>query len=195
MQHVNGEFSKWFNRRYGRRGHFWADRFKNPELLNTKAVQKAILYSELNAVRAGLVNRPEDYEMGSAHWRWMGKKSDLLIPLEELFPGQKGQDAFTTYRTLLYYHGAVNTPERHTVILDPIVQLEKDQGFAQEGLLRRRLGFFTDGIALGSRQDVKSLLEKYRRKGLYKKRKHPVPQLGGPIFSLREQRSHAFAPG
>ena len=43
MQHVNGEFSKWFNRRYGHRGHFWADRFKNPELLDTQAVQNTIL--------------------------------------------------------------------------------------------------------------------------------------------------------
>ena len=195
MQHVNGEFSKWFNRRYGRRGHFWADRFKNPELLDTQAVQNTILYSELNAVRAGLVKRPEDYKMGSAHWRWAGKKTDLLMPLEELFPGQMGQDAFTIYRTLLYYHGAVATTEKQVVIPNSIVQQEKNRGFSREGLFRRRLRFFTDGVALGSRQEVRVLLEKYRGQGLYKRRINPIPQLGGPLFSLREQRSHAFAPG
>ena len=34
-----------FGRRWGRRGPFWADRFKNPRLLNEAAVQSVILYN------------------------------------------------------------------------------------------------------------------------------------------------------
>jgi hypothetical protein len=193
MQHVNGEFSKWFNRRSGRRGHFWADRFKNPELLDAQAVQSTILYTELNAVRAGLVKRPEDYKMGSAYWRWAGKKTDLLMPLEELFPVEKVADAFTEYRTLLYYYGSVATQENQAVIPSLIMQQEQRRGFARPGIFRYRLRFFTDGVALGSWPEVRALLENYRKKGLYKRRKNPIPQLGGPLFSLREQRSHAFS--
>lgn len=55
MQHVNGEYAKWFNRAHGRRGHLWGDRFKNPELMDLLATQKFLLYVELNALRAGLV--------------------------------------------------------------------------------------------------------------------------------------------
>lgn len=34
MQMINGEYGKWFNRRSGRRGHLWGDRFSNPQLLD-----------------------------------------------------------------------------------------------------------------------------------------------------------------
>ena len=195
MQHVNGEFSKWFNRRYGRRGHFWADRYKNPELLDLEAVQNTLLYIELNAVRAGLVQRPEDYRRGSAYWRWADQKADLLMPLEELFPAETGEEVFTTYRALLYYRGAVATQDNQAVIPDSIVQQEEARGFARPGVFRRRLRFFTDGVALGGRQAVTALVEEYRDKGHYKRRRNPIPQLGGLLFSLREQRSHAFSPG
>ncbi len=195
MQHVNGEFAKWFNRRFGRRGPFWADRFKNPELLDLQAVQNVVLYTELNAVRAGLVERPEDYRMGSAYWRWADKKTDLLMPLEELFPPERGEDAFTTYRALLYYRGAVATKDNQAVIPDSIVRQEEERGFARPGVFRQTLPFITNGVAIGSWQKVSALLEEYRQKRHYKRRRNPIPQLGGLFFSLREQRSHAFSPG
>jgi hypothetical protein len=195
MQHVNGEFAKWFNRRYGRRGPFWADRFKNPQLLDEQAVQSVILYTELNAVRAGLVKRPEDYRWGSAYWRWAHKKTDLLIPLEELFPAGEKMDSFGLYRALLYHRGAVPRKEGQGVIPAALRRLEEERGFARPGMLRRRLRFLTDGIAIGDRESVCAFLETYRQEGLYRRRKNPIPQLGGLFFSLREQRSHAFCPG
>jgi len=195
MQHVNGEFAKWFNRRYGRRGPFWADRFKNPQLLDRQAVQSVILYTELNAVRAGLVKRPERYRWGSAYWRWANRKKELLIPLEELFPAEGDMDSFRLYRALLYHHGAVRTKENLGVIPAAIVRREQERGFAREGMLRRRLRFLTEGIAIGGQESVKALLERYREAGLYRRRKNPIPQLGGVFYTLREQRSHAFSPG
>jgi len=195
MHHVNGEFAKWFNRRHGRRGPFWADRFKNPQLLDGTAVQNGILYNELNAVRAGLVKRPEDYRWGSARWRWNNRKTDLLIPLEELFSPVDNLDSFRVYRALLYYRGAVARDEREGVIPTSILRREKERGFARPGLLRRQLRFFTDGVAIGGHELVRALLVKYRNEGLYSRRRNPIPQLGGSLFSLRDQRSHAFSPG
>jgi hypothetical protein len=194
MQHVNGEFSKWFNRRFHRRGPFWADRFKNSELLDLDAVQTAILYVELNAVRAGLVQRPEAYRMGSAHWRWSGQQSARLIPLEELFPAATREDSLTIYRAMLYHRGAVATRENEAVIPNWILQKEQARGFARPGALRHRLRCWTDGVAMGGRESVGRLLETFRREGRYVRRRNPIPQLG-ILFSLREQRSHAFSPG
>ena len=110
MQNVNGLYALWFNRTFERRGHFWSNRFKNPELLGSEAVQDAILYVELNAVRAGLVKRPEQWKCGSARWRLTGEDQDL-IPLEELFPSDAGTDLYSSYRARLYYRGAVPTRE------------------------------------------------------------------------------------
>ncbi len=195
MQHVNGEFSKWFNRRSKRRGPFWAGRFKSPILLDPEAVRDVILYNELNATRAGVVQRPEDYRWGSAYWRWANKKADLLIPLEELFPAEGGQDAFTTYRAMLYHRGAVATKDNQAVIPDWVLRREEKRGFAKPGVFSRRLRFFTDGVAIGSQRQVSRVLEQYRKQGIYTRRKNPIPQLAGALFTLREQRSHAFSPG
>jgi len=194
MQHVNGEFSKWYNHHYRRRGHFWADRFKNPELLDSETVQKVILYCELNAVRAGLVRRPEASRWGSAYWRWAGKKSDLLIPLQELFPVSQGKDAFATYRMLLTYYGALAPEDPYEQWTAPNRVLEHPSSLPK-GVFSQRLRCFADGVALGSRQAVRQILNRYRSQGLYKRRKHPIPQLANQLFSLREQRSHAFSPG
>jgi hypothetical protein len=194
MQHVNGEFAKWFNRRHGRRGPFWADRFKSPLLLDAEAVRTVILYNELNPVRAGRVKRPEDYRWSSACWRYAGKMSDLLIPLEELFPDEGDLDSFRLYRMLLYERGAVAAKPKQGVIPVSITLLEQQRGFARRGMLRRRLRFLTDGIAIGGYEPVRALLGRYRQQGLYQRRKNPIPQLEGILFSLREQRSHAFSP-
>ena len=124
-----------------------------------------------------------------------GKKSDLLIPLEELFPAEMGMDSYSIYRARLYYYGAEATEEDHQVIPDWIIRKEERNGFARPGMFRSRLRVFTDGVAIGSRDKVAEVLEQYREKGIYKRRRNPIEQLGGLIYSLTEQRSHAFSPG
>ena len=191
MQNVDGLYARWFNLKFERRGHFWSDRFKNPELLGSEAVQDAILYVELNAVRAGLVKRPEQWKFGSARWRLTGEDQDL-IPLEELFPLDAGTDLYSSYRARLYYRGAVPTREGQAAIPRWILHQEHRRGFTRAGAFRRRLRFLTDGLAVGPAEKVAQLLETYRQQGRYRRRRHPIPQLGGVMFSLREQRSNAF---
>ena len=191
MANLDGQYATWFNHEFARRGHFWGDRFKNPELLGRQAVQDAILYVELNAVRAGLVKRPEQWKWGSARWRLTGKDQDL-IPLEELFPSDPGTDLYSSYRARLYYRGAVPTREDQAAIPRWILHQEQRRGFTRPGAFRRRLRFLTDGLAVGPAEKVAQLLETYRQQGRYRRRRHPIPQLGGALFSLREQRSNAF---
>ena len=191
MADLDGHYAKWYNRKFGRRGHFWGDRFKNPELLGLEAVQDAILYVELNAVRAGLVKRPEQWKYGSAHWRLNGQDEDL-IPLEELFPPEPGTDLYRSYRARLYYRGAVPARENQAAIPQWILQQEQRRGFARAGAFRRRLRFLTDGLAVGPAEKVAQLLLTFRQQSRYRRRRHPIPQLGGALFSLREQRSNAF---
>ena len=191
MQNVDGQYALWFNRKFERRGHLWGDRFKNPELLGCEAVQDAILYVELNAVRAGLVKRPEQWKLGSARWKLTGEDQDL-IPLEELFPSDPGTEVYSGYRARLYYRGAVPTRENQAAIPRWILHQEQRRGFTRAGAFRRRLRFLTDGLAVGPAEKVAQLLETYRQQGRYRRRRHPIPQLGGVLFSLREQRSNAF---
>ena len=186
MANVNRFYALWFNRKFGRRGHFWGDRFKNPELLGLEAVQDGILYVELNAVRAGMVQRPEQWKWGSARWRLTGN-DQVLIPLDELFPADPGADVYGSYRARLYYRGAVPTRDNQAAIPRWILHQEQRRGFTRAGAFRRRLRFLTDGLAVGPAEKVAQLLETYRQQGRYRRRRHPIPQLGGVLFSLRKQ--------
>ena len=173
MQHVNGEYAKWHNQRYGRRGHFWGDRFKNLELLDRAALQRCLLYIETNATRAQLVKHPEQWRASSA-WRRAQGLAEGLMPIEKIFADVPAEQAFETYRERLEQ------------------RRREDEEKARQGESGRQR-FFSDGIAVGSQAEVARVLEEYRRKGLYQRRKNPIPQLSGELYTLREQRSHAWS--
>ncbi len=191
MQHINGEYAKWFNREHGRRGHLWGGRFKNPQLTDLYATQECLLYVELNALRAGLVTRPEQWEAGSAHWRAKGQGDSFLAPLQELFPATQQHSSFEIYRARLYSRGGVTARDNPATILAELPCQEQEGGL-RPGLFRSRIRFFTDGVVIGSRAAVSDAIDGFRRQGLYRRRKHPISQLEGQLFTLREQRSHAF---
>ena len=46
---------------------FWAERFKSVLLGGPRALLTCLVYVELNAVRAGIVNSPEDYRYCGLH--------------------------------------------------------------------------------------------------------------------------------
>ena len=61
IKELKGRFAQWYNRRYGRYGVLWADRFKSVLLEGGEAVAAVAAYIELNPVRAGLCADPKDY--------------------------------------------------------------------------------------------------------------------------------------
>ena len=179
MQHLNGEYAKWYNRRYDRRGHFWADRFKNPQLLGLRALQACILYIETNATRAQLVDRPEQWKPSSAWLRWQNL-DEHLMPIEQIFRDVSPEEAFETYRQRL--------EGRHKVDIRVEIPGEHPDDSVWTD---KRHRFFSDGIAVGSEPETARIIESFRETGHYRRRKNPVPQLSGYLFTVREQRSHA----
>ncbi len=61
MKRTNQLYAQYVNRRHGRRGHLWQDRFFSCPL-GTAHFWKALAYVERNPVRAGLCRKP---------WRWI----------------------------------------------------------------------------------------------------------------------------
>ena len=183
---------KWFNREHGRRGHLWAGRFKNPELMDLYAIQECLLYVELNALRAGLVEKPEQWEAGSAYWRAKCQGTSFLAPLHELFPATSQHTSFEIYRARLYSRGAV-VAGGNSAEAPGDLACTGQEGSVGPGLFRSRIRFFTDGVVIGSRAAVSDSIAHFRRQGHYRRRRHPISQLEGQLFTLREQRSHAFS--
>ena len=65
MKELKERFSRWFNKRHGRRGTLWQDRYRSVLVEDGEALRTMAAYIDLNPVRAGLVEDPKDY-------RWCG---------------------------------------------------------------------------------------------------------------------------
>jgi hypothetical protein len=149
-----------------------------------------MLYVDLNSVRAGLVEQPEQWQGSSAYLREIGE-GEWLLPLQEVIDAASEEEALVEYRARLYYRGSVPTRPGQSFIPDHVVEAEEKRGFALRGVYRRRLGYFVDGLVVGTEEFVRTQLQLLREGGLHERRKNPIPQLGGVHFTLREQRSTA----
>jgi REP element-mobilizing transposase RayT len=190
MRNTQSAFARWYNRSYQRRGRFWADRFKSVYLETEAAVLDCMLYVELNPVRAGLVERPEEWQGSSIHLREIGK-DEWLMPLGDLLDQPDSNRALVEFRERLYYRGNVPTKPGQAAISQEVLEQEIARGFETRGVYRKRLGYFVDGLAIGTEQFLRDQLARLREEGQYLRRKNPIPQLGGIHLSLREQRSTA----
>ncbi len=66
MWEINRKMAVLYNEMKGTRGHLWGARFKNVVVQPGEHLLNAIIYVELNAVRAGLVEFPSDFPFCSA---------------------------------------------------------------------------------------------------------------------------------
>ncbi len=190
MRNVQAAFARWYNRSYERRGRFWAERFKSVYLGDMQAVLDCMLYVDLNPVRAGLVERPEEWAGSSIVLRELGK-DNWLAPLAGFLGRREGKEALVEYRQRLYYRGNVPTKVGQKAISREVLDEEIARGFVVGGLYRKRLRYFVDGLVVGTEGLIRDQLASLREKGRYVRRRHPIPQLGGIHYSLREQRSTA----
>ena len=77
MKNVHSAYADYFNTRYGYLGHLFGERFKS-SVLDERYLWNAIRYVERNPVRAGMVQRAEDYAWSSAACH-CGLREDLLL--------------------------------------------------------------------------------------------------------------------
>jgi len=86
MRILKGRLTLGFNRFSGRRGPFWADRFRSVVLGNAEAIWNCWKYVEANPVRAGIASRLGQYSDGTlgkwvrqgAH-PWAGEIEDVVL--------------------------------------------------------------------------------------------------------------------
>ena len=192
MRNLQAAFARWYNQTFGRRGRFWADRFKSTLLEDEKQVRDCLLYVELNSVRAGIAKRPEEFEGASVYYRDIGKDK-WMMPMKDLLGQRNRSQAVRDYKAMLYYRGNVPTKKGQVAIPNRIVREEEARGFKTQGVYRKRLRHFVDGVVIGSEGFVKKEIERLREQRQYLRRKHPVSQMGGMHMSLREQRGAGVA--
>ncbi len=65
MQLIEGRTAQAHNRRKGRKGAFWEDRYHATAIESGEHLWRCLVYVDLNMVRAGVVDHP-------CQWKWSG---------------------------------------------------------------------------------------------------------------------------
>ncbi len=197
MRLVKQRYSIGHNKRHGRYGTLWAERFKSV-LVEPKGrvIETMAAYIDLNCVRAGIACDPKDYRFcGYAEAVAGSRKSQtglLMAVGAATWP-----DCQSSYRQLLF--GTAAVPRRGARGIAP----EEFQKVIAAGgtlpladVLRCRVRYFADGAVLGSRAFVSHHLARYRQKtGLRHGREvHRIPPVAdwGEIMALRALRRSPF---
>ena len=189
MKRVKQRFTRWYNRRTGRRGILWEDRYKSTIVQNeTRALRTIGTYIDLNPVRAGLTGDPGTYRWsgyteamsgsaealeglaritGATAERVLGRGLGEAAPIETA-PQTKRRRlrALVHYRHMLGLAGRVRVSENGTITRRGVsekvqARLASESGVQREQCLQR-IRHFTEGVILGSRAFINEWFERNR---------------------------------
>jgi len=76
MHGINSSYTGYFNRKYGRSGHLFQGRYRGILVERDSYLLSLSRYVHLNSLRAGLVERPEDYRW-SSYREYIGREKGL----------------------------------------------------------------------------------------------------------------------
>lgn len=179
VKDLKQKFTMWYNYQNGRKGTLWEQRFKSMLVQgNPNAMMKTAAYIELNPVRAGIVDHPEQYKWCSfAEAKAGNKKAKAgIIKLATGFGAElTWKEASTTYSQFFMYtlkaREAAESYQQNTSNSnnDEHSQSPNSPDF------RNRVRAYTEGFVLGSRKFIeefyhlkKDHLQSNRKKICYK---------------------------
>jgi putative transposase len=193
MREIKVGFARFYNRRHNRRGYFWGDRFKSVIVENGETLINCLAYIDLNPLRAGLVQRPEQYRWNSLGYHIQSNNRDNFLSTDfglNEFSVMNAKERTRRYRRYVYEAGSLNRPEKGKakVIADKILEKERSRGFelGKSDRLRYRTRYFTDSGIIGSKEYVAQSYKRFKHLFYSKHEKKPKPIKGlVGIYSLK----------
>jgi len=183
MRNIHTVYTKWYNKKYERRGRFWAERFQSTILVSGDAVLECMQYVELNPIRAGIARKPESYKYGSARLREM-RTDDWLYDIRDVVGLKNKEESYTEYKRGLYFRGEIRTKENQAEIPETITD-EMELGVYKRQGFKQRVSMFTRGLVIGSKSKIEDWLTLLRNNGYYERRINPMVYEGVSYASLR----------
>lgn len=105
MQSVGRKYVRYINGTYKRTGTLWEGRYKASVIESETYLLRCYRYIELNPVRAGMTDRPMDYQWSSYGFNGFNKKDDVICPHEQYLKlGQTIDVRTQRYRELFRHH-------------------------------------------------------------------------------------------
>jgi hypothetical protein len=214
VREIKVGFTRYYNKRHHRRGYFWGDRFKSvivekgetpvksaalvfSEELNGVNFDNCLAYIDLNPIRAGLVERPENYRWNSLGYHVQTTNKDKFLSLDfglKEFGILDVEERLKRYRRYVYEAGAIDRPEKMVkgVIGSKVLEKEREKNFELDRVqrFRYRTRYFTDSGIIGTKEFVS---ENYQRfKGVFMSKREKIPRrVGGldGVYSLKRLTS------
>ena len=183
-------FSRYYNRRHNRRGFFWGDRFKSVIVENGQTLINCLAYIDLNPVRAGIVEKPEDYRWNAIGYHVQTNNKDGFLSLDfglKEFNVLDADERLRLYRKFLYEKGS-NTGEKGSQITEKTVEKEIKRNFkiSQVDRFKYRTRYFSDSGIIGTKEFVTQNYQRFKHHFQSKNDKVPklISGLDG-VYSLK----------
>jgi putative transposase len=114
VKEIKQTFSRAYNKRHGRRGTLWGERFKSVIVENGETLINCLAYIDLNPIRAGIVKRPEEYRWSSLGYHAQTGNKDKFLSMDfglTEFGELNSSMRLRRYRQYVYEAGApIQTP-------------------------------------------------------------------------------------
>lgn len=187
-------FTRWYNRRHNRTGFLWGGRFKSTLLEKGMPLLNCLAYIDLNPVRAGICNIPEDYRWNSLYYHVVKKNKDHWLSMEYIHKGAEGNyisqlrspgQKLRYYREILYTKGKLGfkmaqgeyVKTKHKISKKSYTRAKaKNFEYDFQERFLHRCRYFTDSVILGSIDFVKEHHALYKHK-LFDKRERKFSEV------------------
>ena len=193
VREIKVGFARYYNKRHNRRGYFWGDRFKSVIVDKGETLVNCLAYIDLNPLRAGLVNRPENYRWNSLGYHVQTNNRDNFLSTDfglKEFNVKNEKERIRRYRRYVYEAGAISRPDKMQakVIDDKVVakKRKKDFEISRSDRFRFRTRYFTDSGIIGSKEFVSENYQRFKHLFYSKHEKKPKPINGlEGMYSLK----------
>jgi REP element-mobilizing transposase RayT len=206
MQDLKQRFSRWYNKRNGRKGYLWSDRFKSLILQMERSVLGCMIYVDLNSIRAGISQRPEEYRWSGIWEMWRNDNRDEVID-EEMFLSEVAPETYRrvrrpikridkrirrrvkeNYLWLLYSRGARSKKGKASITEERWREM-MEKGIPPEWEIAR-CRHYTDGCAIGTQEFVQRIYQEHREVFACKREKkgYKMELMGEQVHCLKRLR-------
>jgi putative transposase len=101
MQQLGRKYVTYFNNAHSRSGTLWEGRFRSAMISTSRYLFACYRYIELNPVRAGMVQSPDQFQWSSYRTNAFACRNALITPHSEYVAlGNDAQDRCAAYRRL-----------------------------------------------------------------------------------------------
>jgi len=193
VKEVKQTFSRYYNKAKGRRGTLWGERFKSVIVEKGDTLIHCLAYIDLNAVRAGIVKRPEEYRWCSLGYHSQNRNKDGFLSTDfgiVEFSDADEKERFRRYRRYVYEAGALVRSDGKSswVIGKDIVNIESEKNFeiTRSDRFMNRTRYFTDSGIIGTQAFVAENYQRFKHmfQSRHEKTPRPIKGLDG-LYSLK----------